>query len=202
MRKDGSLAVQDIGSMYSFNLNNTFFQTNFLHLGYKEVFEGNYRISKDTLLLFYIPIQKKERDYKFIQKNKIEENTGKVYLFLKIKLMNEEIRKSGVEMLVYDKKGKMLMGFSSDENGEYPFLSLFDSKIGYFLFSSLDYQEVKIPASELFGYSSEIHIQLKKSFIINGKRNDTIKYLVSSFGKRKIELRNIKTKEKVVLFKH
>lgn len=201
IRKDIALMVKDIGSSYSFNRYNSFTQTDFLHLESQLILKGNYKLKKDTLTLYYIPNIKKEKDYKFIKKKKVEKNNYKDYLFSKIKLTNKGLRKADVELLIYDKKGKLLMGFSSNENGEFPYLSLFDTKIGYFIFSSLLYQEVKIPSSELFGFSSEVHIKLKKNLIEYSQKKDTINYLIKSFTKKKIELENIKTKEKVILLK-
>lgn len=201
MRKDAALIAQDIGSSYLFNEDNKFSQTNFLHLESQEVFNGSYKLIKDTLFLFYKPKLRKELGYEFIEKKKLKEKNSTNYLLSKIKIINKEIRKSDVEMLIYDNQGKLLMGFTSDENGEYPYLSLYDTKIEYFMFSSLVYQEVKIPATELFGYSSEVHVLLEKTLINRSQRNDTIKYLIKSFNKRKIELKNIKTKEKVILYK-
>lgn len=188
-----------IGSNYTFDKNN-FAQTNFYHLGYKELFEGIYKIEKSILTLYYIPKIKTKKDYSFVKKKKVTKNNN-AYLFTKIKLTNKDLRNGDIELLIYDKNDKILMGFSNDENGEFPFLSLFDSKIGYFLFSSLVYQEVKIPASELFGYTTEVNILLNKTLIKNSQKNDTIKYLIKSFSKKKIELVNSKTNEKVILFK-
>ncbi|MDG2072999.1 MAG: hypothetical protein P8J28_00175 [Polaribacter sp.] len=118
-----------------------------------------------------------------------------------MKLTNKKLREGEIELLVYDKKGKLLMGFSSNKNGEFPFLSLYDTKIGCFIFSSLVYQEVKIPAEELFGYLSEIDVLLEKTLTKYSQRNDTVKYLINSINNNKLELKNIKTKEKIILIK-
>jgi hypothetical protein len=192
----------EIGSHYLFNEDASFTQTKYLHLESQFVSTGTYKLVKDTLYLFYKPKLQKEKRYTFIKKRKIEAKKDKVYLFSKIKLIHKNRSTSGVSLLIYDKNRKALMGFDSDKNGEYPYLSLFDSKIGYFLFTSLHFQEVNIPASELFGYSSEVHINLNDSKIEYSQKRGAIKYLIKSFDKKKIELKNTKTKEKVILYKH
>jgi len=199
--KDAALSVNGIGSFYSFNSDGSFTQTNYLHLESQLVFNGTYKLVKDMLYLFYKPKLQKEKEYKFIKKSKIEATKDKVYLFSKIKLRHKKRSTVGVSLLIYDINGKALMGFDSDKNGEYPYLSLFDSKIGSFVFSSLHFQEVKIPASELFGFSSELHINLNDSKIEYSQKSDTITYVIKSFDKKKIELNNSTTKERVILYK-
>jgi hypothetical protein len=192
---------EDIGTSYDFRRDGSFTQTNFLHLNSKFVFNGNYRLKKDSLILYYKPNIRTEKGYKFIKKKKLKEENSTSYLFSKIKIINRNLRKSEVEMLIYDKNGKLLMGFSCDENGEFPYLNLFDTKIEYFIFSSLLFQELRIPANELFGFTTEIHILLKKNLIRYSQKKDTIKYFVKSFNKKKIELKNVRTKEKVTIVK-
>ena len=157
---------------------------------------------RDRLILYYKPSNQINKNYQFLKRKQLAEDENNDYLFVKINLANKNLRKSEVELLIHDSDGKLLMGFSSDENGEFPFLSLFDSKIGYFIFSSLDYQELKIPAKELFGYHSEIMVTLDKSLTKYSQRNDTITYLITSFEKNKLELKNIKTEEEVILMKN
>lgn len=193
--------VFDIGSHYLFNEDASFTQTKYLHLESQFVSTGTYKLVKDTLFLFYKPKLQKEKRYTFIKKRKIEANKDKVYLFSKIKLIHKTQSVVGVELLIYDNEGKLLMGFGSDKNGEYPYLSLYDPKIGYFIFSSLHFQEVKIPANELFGFSSEVHIHLNESRIEYSQKTETITYFIKSFDKKKIELKNSKTKERVILYK-
>ncbi|MDG1528001.1 MAG: hypothetical protein P8I51_00285 [Polaribacter sp.] len=201
IRDDASLSLQDIGSKYLFNADKTFIQTDFFHLEKKEIFEGTYKLNKDFLILHYKPRIQQNNNYKFIKKRKISEEKNNNYLFTKMKLTNKKLREGEIELLVYDKKGKLLMGFSSNKNGEFPFLSLYDTKIGCFIFSSLVYQEVKIPAEELFGYLSEIDVLLEKTLTKYSQRNDTVKYLINSINNNKLELKNIKTKEKIILIK-
>ena len=191
----------ETGSHYLFNEDASFTQTKYLHLESQLVSTGTYKLVKDTLFLFYKPKLQKEKRYTFIKKRKIEANKDKVYLFSKIKLIHETQSVAGVELLIYDNDGKLLMGFGSDKNGEYPYLNLYNPKIGHFLFSSLHFQEVKIPANELFGYSSEVHINLNDSKIEYSQKRDTIKYLIKSFDKKKLKLKNSKTKEQVILYK-
>lgn len=201
-REDVVSTMAETGSKYIFDKNNNFTQTNFYHLGYKELFEGKYKLEKSILTLYYIPKIKTRKDYRFVNKKKItKNNSSNTYLFAQIKLTNKDLRKDDIELLIYDKNDKLLMGFSNDENGEFPFLSLYDSKIGYFLFSSLVYQEVKIPASELYGSTTEVNILLNKTLIKQSQKNDTIKYLIKSFSKKKVELKNRITNEKVILTK-
>lgn len=202
-RLAGNYIKKDLDSepSYSFREDANFIQTSYLHLEAQLVFNGTYKLVKDTLYLHYKPKLKKNKSYKFVKKRKIEAAKNKVYLLSKIRLINKNQSASGVSLLIYDKKGELLMGFDSDKKGEYPYLSLYDSKIGHFVFSSLDFQEVKIPASELFGYSSEVDVYLNNSKIEYSQKEGTIKYLVKSHDKEKIKLKNIKTKERVVLYK-
>ena len=202
IREDASMVVQDIGTKFVFNLDSTFIQTDYFHLGHKKVFTGKFLLNKEQLILYYKPSNQINKNYQFLKRKQLAEDENNDYLFVKINLANKNLRKSEVELLIHDNEGKLLMGFSSDENGEFPFLSLFDSKIEYFIFSSLDYQELKIPAKELFGYHSKIMVTLDKSLTKYSQRNDTINYLITSFEKNKVELKNIKTEEEVILMKN
>ena len=171
-----STSVQDIGIIYSFVPNEVFRKTTYKHLN-KTVSGGNFSIEGDTLILDYKPLERKStEDLVYIRKDKLVDSTR---FFSKIQILNSKgTPQAGVNLLIKNQEGDVVMGFSSNNQGAFPVLSVFDKYIQYLTFSFLGHQEVTLNTDSLFGLDTKIRFQLKSNSVTYTNTAKSEKYLI------------------------
>lgn len=176
---NSSISVKDIGITYSFKPNGIFRQTFYEHLNKKTISGGNFRTKGDTLILDYKPLkQDMAKNIVYIKKQKLKDSTR---FFSSIQILNSKGNpQAGVNLLIKNKNEEIVLGFSSNTEGEYPTMSIYDSYIQYLTFSFLGHKEVTINTDSLFGLDSKINVQLEANAV---SYTDTIKSVRFLFKK-------------------
>lgn len=86
----------------------------------------------------------------------------------------------GVNLLLHNKDKKIVTGFSSDEEGKYPPVSIQDPYIKFLTFSYLSHKEFSISTDSLFGYSTKIEVQLKDSNETFNNPDKIVKFIITN----------------------
>jgi hypothetical protein len=173
---NSSTSVEDIGIMYSFEPNGIFRKIIYEHLNKRTISGGNYRIKEDTLILDYKSLkQDSAKNLVYIKKEKLKDSTR---FFSNIQILNSKGNpQAGVNLLIKNKDEVIVMGFSSNNEGEYPTLSIYDSYIQYLTFSFLGHQEISINTDSLFGLNTKIRVQLESSSVSYTNTTKSLRYL-------------------------
>ncbi|CAM4063437.1 hypothetical protein GILI108418_02380 [Gillisia limnaea] len=108
-----------------------------------------------------------------------------------------------MNLLVQNKEKKIVTGFISNDDGEFPQLSIYDHYIQYLTFSWIGSREISIPADSLFGYRTEIEVHLKESAVTYYNPDMKIYYLITRRSRDRLELKSLvgKQEQSIILRK-
>ena len=165
-----------------------------MHLGYKKKYKGTYVINSDTLILNYTAYNLALPKYKIINSQPIEGPLGsdekKIVeaFFTKIRVVNEEGKPLvAVNLILRNEKKEVIMGFSSNEKGQFPELSINDRYIADLVFSFLGFQDEVIKTEVLYGKITEIVLTLHQGIELSAHEGKE-KYLIKSKSLNRIVL--------------
>lgn len=192
-RTDPATVARDIGVTYHFGEDNDFEKTISKHLEEKEIQSGTYEVEGDTLHIIYNNGKpSREEQLEFSQKEKLSSSVGNNSpgpIFTKIRALNSNgAPQEGVHLVLQNVKGDPVMAFSSDKEGYFPPLSIYDNYIKYLQLSYLGHQEFKLATDSLFGFRTTLYVQLKDSAIKRVRREGTEKYLIRNYNSNGFEL--------------
>lgn len=195
---DQTVVAGDLGSTLIFEMDGTFKRVAFEHLGEKSIAGGYYRVEGDTLFLEYKPQGINfQSEIKLIDKKDLNDPG---ILFAEIKVFNSNgDPQPGVNLLIQNKEKKLVTGFSSNKEGNFPPLSMYDNYIQYFIISWIGHREVTIPAESLFGYSTNIEVHLKDSTVTYDNSDKIIKLIIIKRNVEGLELQQMNEDNGTVL---
>lgn len=205
IRTDGFMMVAEIGVSYDFDVNNRFSRVTYLHLMTKSVSQGRYSINGDTLRLFFEPIDTLKPEAIVNSRQPIEHITSKVKgelpkLLAKINVVNKEFEPlPGVNMILYELNRKFYTGYVSDSGGNYPSINLISGNVHEFHFSFIGFQELKIPADDLYGYQTDLTVVLTSSALVYEQNEFVQKFLINEISYDKIDMTSLKNQQHVIL---
>lgn len=198
----------DDGLIYNFNEDT--FKTVTRYVGFhseKEVAKGSYSIAENTLFLNYEPIINHPKPtFKFIEKepiyNRAKEDTlskdALISVHFKIVGGNNEPIVPQPIVQLRNKENQAIQGFSADTLGHLSEIFIFGPFKGYFYFTSLANEELKIWADTLSGYKSIVKVMLpeRTTYSIH---DGTKKYLIEERTEDRIVLQSLEDNKKIVL---
>lgn len=201
--------IIDFGVQYIFNNKNEFQKIENQHLGIKKVAIGHYSISEDSLVLqFEKPINVDTSTYTIIEKEKFTRAPGldnsirEGSASINIQIVNKRhVSLSGANMTLNNKDGKIVLAFISDENGNYPPLSIQDNYIDKLEFSFVGCQTLRIRTDEFFGYASKTQVQLNCDPTRYSFDEKEVKYLIRERTSDKLVLDSIIEDEIITLIR-
>lgn len=176
---DPALMAGDIGITYDFKRDGSFENNTYGHLGKTSITGGDYHLAGDTLILKYKHLGTSlQSEIKLKTKKELKDPS---VLFSNIKVFNSKGEpQSGVNLLIKNKEKEIVTGFSSDKEGEFPPISIYDNYIQYFTLSWIAHREVSIHTDTLFGYTTNIEVYLKDSSVTYNNPGKTIKFLITN----------------------
>lgn len=200
--RTASIATKGRGVVYFFNDRYDFEKMEFMHLGYKKKYKGTYAINSDTLILNYKPYNLELPKYEIINSQPIEGPLGSnekkvVEAFLtKIRVVNEEGKPLvGVNLILRNEKKEVIMGFSSNEKGQFPELSINDRYIADLVFSFLGFQDEVIKTEVLYGTITEIVLNLYQG-IEYSSFGGTEEYVILDYSLNRIVLSSVENQDR------
>ncbi len=196
---DASISSMEIGVTYNFQPNGVFENISHEHLGEKIISGGNYTVNKDTLILTYKNLKSNSNCSKnIIEKERIDSSN---ILFADLQVFDSKGKPQiGVHLLLKTKDKNIILGFSSDSEGKFPPLYIYDPYIQFLDLSFVGYNDVSINTDTLFGFDTEFKINLNNSSETYSDHEGTYKFIIKNLDSKGIELVSFPGK-KVIKFK-
>jgi len=199
---DPSLIIADVGIIYNFKRDGNFEQINYGYLEEKTISGGKFSIASDTLILKYNNQGKNSLSEVKVE-DKEDLNSSDI-LSAQISVFNSKGKpQGGVNLLLQNAESEIVTGFSSDEAGKFPPILIYDDYIQFLTLSFLAHDEIRISTDTLFGFRTNIKVNLVNFLISYHNEEKTIKFIITKKTSEGLELKNlISTKdERIILQK-
>lgn len=173
---DNLSSVKEIGITYNFKPNGIFRHVIHEHMNKKTISGGNFKTKGDTLILDYKPLKKKIlAGLSYLKKKDLQDSNR---FFSNIQVVNSKGNpQAGVNLLIKNRDENIVIGFSSNNQGKYPTLSIYDSYIQYLTFSFLGHREITINADSLFGLETKLRVQLQDDSVIWADTKKSVRFV-------------------------
>ncbi len=194
----------DNGKVYEFHQST--FKTSTGEIGLhspQKVAQGNYSITEDTLFLHFKPVNNPPKPgFEFVKKEpidaKLSSQDRQVYVHFKIVGNDNKPIIPPPIVILKNKEEEDIQGFRADSLGQIPEVFIFGSFQGYFHFTSLANEELKIKTDTLSGYKSRVKVTLPERTRYEDYEG-TKKYMIKTREQEKIVLQSLTNDEEIVL---
>lgn len=193
-------------NVYSYQFNNSRFKT-IEHIHSNRIIKGGYFIvDQDSLVLVYQALEDPAASaYKVLEKKDIKPslsflkgaNEGTLLSFKVQTLEGQNL--PGVHMVVYNEQEEPVLAFSSNEQGKYPELSFYSSRLSKVKFSFIGYKPLELELDSLRGYNTTVLIRLSNNTDYYGEVEGIKKYKIGEIKKNQFSI--LKARGQKVVYK-